>query len=162
VTFDPQAAIAGHLAVQENYGTPQPLPVAALHAMSDRGSLPLPDGWSLQSGYETTLQVTIVDQGGTASTVLPVVHANLSRGAEALEVQVAAIEDSTARSWADYLAVAGTLVPVSGGRGFASGKGIFIDRGTLVIRVTYDGGTYAQQDPAAVSAKTHSILTTFS
>jgi len=162
-TPDPQAALAGHLAVIEDYSDAQPMSSADLQARQKEGTFPVPSGWSLDSGCETTLSITIVDQGPTGktsvSTSVPVQRGFLSRGQETIQLDVTYLTDQTARAWADYVEVPGSLQSVPLGRGFASGKSAVIDRGDSLLRVEYNGGTHNVLNPVAVQARVQALLT---
>jgi hypothetical protein len=164
--LDPQATAVGHLAVIETYGPPSPmLAPEALASRQQDGTLPVPTGWALDAGYETTLSVTFVDAAGSGQVqtlvTMPATFGFLTKGSETIQLDVTELGAEGANAWAAYVEVPATMEQVPLGSGFARGKAAVINRGTSLLRAVYNGGTVNVLDPAAVQERVQTLLTEF-
>jgi hypothetical protein len=160
---DPATLLAGHRSVREDYGEATPLSRSDADARAREGDIPKPDGWTLGDAVDATLAVEIRDGGKPVSrSEVPTTKATLVRGdSETVWLEIARIEDTAARTWADWVNVDRPYQEVPGGRAYASGPCFSIDWGDRLLRVAYWDGQPAAGREGDLQAKAHALISAF-
>lgn len=131
------------LDILEEYEDRAPLGTTTPPFDESGGDLLRPPGWDVESTYDTVLRLDIVAAGDDRHSAIRMAarHTSLRRGEETLEIEAVTL-DPAAWPWVESILAEGgaDVQELSDGRGFVQDTTAVAQRGTTLVRATYDPG----------------------